>query len=197
MASETVSTDKSVRPVASGVGVDIRALRKARKMPLTELAAALNRSVGWLSQVERGQSEPSIQDLRGIAQIFETPISFFFRNEDAPEEERGWIVRAGARSQLGSSETGLVEELLSPDLSGEFEMIRSVFAPGAESDEVAARPTQEGGYLVRGKLDLWIDGRPFRLVEGDSFRFQNRSYRWRNPGDEPAIVIWVVAPPLY
>lgn len=195
--SVTDEMNDEIEAVEYGVGVDIRALRKTRKMSLTELAAAINRSVGWLSQVERGQSEPSIQDLRQIAQIFDTPVSFFFRNEDAPEEERGWIVRAGARSQLGSSETGLIEELLSPDLSGDFEMIRSVFAPGAERDEIPARPTQDGGYLVRGRLDLWIDGQEFNLAEGDSFQFRQRPYRWRNPGDEPAIVIWVISPPLY
>jgi len=182
----------------TGVGGDIRALRKSRRIPLVELAGALGRSVGWLSQVERGLSAPSIADLRGIAQYFEVPISFFFRNEDAPEEERGWIVRAGARSQLGSSESGLVEELLSPDLSGDFEMVRSVFAPGAEiADMVPPRPTQEGGYLIRGQLDLWIDGQLFRLSEGDSFQFQNKPYRWRNPGTEPAIAVWIIAPPLY
>ena len=76
-------------------------------------------------------------------------------------------------------------------------MIRSVFAAGASSDEIPARPTEEGGYLVRGRLDLWIDGQLFRLAEGDSFQFQNRPYRWRNPGEEPAIAIWIVAPPLY
>lgn len=179
-------------------GEDIRALRRSRKMTLEALAGALDRSIGWLSQVERGHGEPSVRDLRRIAEIFEIPISFFFRNDAAPAEERGTIVRAEARSKIGSSASGLTEELLSPDLSGDFEMIRSVFAPHAQSEEeVPARPTQEGGYVTEGSLDLWIGGRHFRLERGDSFQFQNAPYRWRNPAGVPAVALWVVSPPLY
>lgn len=162
-----------------------------------ELAGAIDRSVGWQSGVERGQFEPSISDLRRIAGVFEIPISFFFRNEDAGPGERGTIVRARSRYALGSLETGLSEELLSPDLSGDFEMIRSVFAPGASSNEPTRRAAQDGGYLVRGELVLWIGERRHHLRAGDSFQFQNQPYRWHNPGDEAAVVIWIVSPPVY
>lgn len=179
------------------VGDDIRALRKHRHLTLASLADALGRSIGWLSQVERGQNDPSVQDLRKIAQYFEVPISFFFRNNDAPQAERGFIVRAEHRTALGSRDSGLIEELLSPDISGDFEMLRSIFAPGAESEDIAARPTQEGGFIVTGQLNVWIDGTHHLLKQGDSFQFQNVSYSWRNTGDEPAVVIWVISPPIY
>ncbi|MEO0664668.1 MAG: helix-turn-helix transcriptional regulator, partial [Pseudomonadota bacterium] len=48
------------------LGADLRALRKARGFTLQGLAARLGRSVGWLSQVERGLSEPSVSDLRQL-----------------------------------------------------------------------------------------------------------------------------------
>lgn len=179
------------------VGDDIRALRKLRNLTLANLADALGRSIGWLSQVERGQNDPSVQDLRKIAKIFEIPISFFFRNNDAPQSERGLIVRAEHRTALGSRESGLVEELLSPDISGDFEMLRSIFAPGAQSEDIAARPTQEGGFVVSGHLNLWIGENHHLLNEGDSFQFQNVSYRWHNTGEEPAVVVWVISPPIY
>ena len=59
---------------AAGAGVDIRALRKGRGMTITELAGHLGRSTGWLSQVERGQTEPAIADLRRLAKLFNIPI---------------------------------------------------------------------------------------------------------------------------
>lgn len=181
----------------SQVGDDIRALRKARSMTIADLAASLGRSIGWLSQVERGQTEPAIADLKKVARLFGIPVSFFFRNETAPERERGKIVRAASRAVLGSNEDGLTEELLSPDLSGDFEMIRSVFAPGAASEQFPSRAAQDGGYLVSGRLNMWIADEQFELRAGDSFGFQNQSYRWQNPGDEPCIVIWVISPPIY
>jgi transcriptional regulator with XRE-family HTH domain len=176
---------------------DIRALRKARSMTLADTANRLGRSVGWLSQVERGLSMPSLGDLRAIADVFSVPLSLFFSHDVPREEERGVIVRAGSRRPLGTSESGLVEELLSPDLGGSFELIRSEFAAGAEMAVEARRDTEDAGYVVSGRFDIEIGGVWHSLGEGDSFRFNGKTYRWRNPGSVPAIVIWVVSPPVY
>jgi transcriptional regulator with XRE-family HTH domain len=176
---------------------DIRALRKSRGLTLAELALRLGRSVGWMSQVERGLSMPSIADLRAFADIFGVPISLFFGHEVPNEHERGVIVRSGRRRSLGTSDSGLVEELLSPDLGGSFEVLRSEFAPGAALKTVAHRPTEEAGYLVSGVFDIEIDGTWHSLAAGDSFRFDRKPFRWANPGAEPAVVIWVVSPPVY
>ena len=180
-----------------GIGADLRALRKARGLTLSRLALQIGRSVGWLSEVERDLKEPTISDLRRLAIALDQPLSLFFGTPDAPEAERGLIVRAAARRHLGAAEEGLVEQLLSPDLSGSFEIVRSVFAPGAELPEPNQRPTEEAGYLISGALDLWIGDDMFTLAPGDSFRFAGQPYRWRNPGAEPAIAIWVIAPPVY
>lgn len=182
---------------ASHVGIDIRAMRKNRNLTLSALSEAVGRSIGWLSQVERGQRDPSISDLKALARQFGIPVSFFFRNGDAPEEERGIIVRADQRAAIGSAGDGLREELLSPDLAGDFEMIRSEFAAGAEQKEMPARDTQDGGYVVSGELELTISGRTFRLKAGDSFRFDRQPYGWANRGKVPAVVIWVISPPVY
>ncbi len=176
---------------------DIRALRKARGLTLAEIALRLGRSVGWVSQVERGLSTPSLSDLRAFADLFAVPVSLFFSHDVPAENERGVVVRAGSRRTLGTSESGLVEELLSPDLGGSLEMLRSVFAPGAALSTQASRPTEEAGYVVSGTFDIEISGVWHRLAEGDSFRFEGKPFRWRNPGAVPAVVIWVVSPPVY
>ncbi|MEO1493870.1 MAG: cupin domain-containing protein [Pseudomonadota bacterium] len=182
---------------AQGMGGDVRALRKARGLTLAELAMKVGRSVGWLSQIERDLTEPTISDLRNLADALDQPMSLFFGAADAPEDERGYVVRARARRNLGNADAGLVEQLLSPDLGGSFEIVRSVFAPGAELKQPATRPTEEAGYIVSGALDLTIGDRVFHLEPGDSFRFAEEPYRWRNPGTEPCIAIWVIAPPVY
>jgi transcriptional regulator with XRE-family HTH domain len=175
---------------------DLRALRKARGLTLAEIGARLKRSVGWLSQVERGLSVPSLGDLRAFAEVFGVPVSLFFGHE-AEDCERGVVVRGARRRSLGTSESGLVEELLSPDLGGSFEMLRSEFAPGAALSETALRQTEEAGYVASGRFDIEIDGVWHHLAEGDSFRFAGKPFRWKNPHAEPAVVIWVVSPPVY
>lgn len=178
-------------------GEDLRALRKSRGMTLADLAVKLGRSVGWMSQVERGLSKPTIEELRKIVAQLDAPISLFFGRPESPECEHGRVVRANSRRQLGWAEVGLSEELLSPDLTDDFEMLRSSFEPGASLDKFVQRPTQEVGYLVQGKLRMWIGEDVFDLNVGDSFRIRNEKFKWQNPYAETAVAIWVIAPPIY
>ncbi|MHA6262985.1 helix-turn-helix domain-containing protein [Arenibacterium sp. CAU 1754] len=179
------------------LGADLRALRKTRGLTLSDLGARLDRSVGWLSQVERNLSEPSITDLRHIAAELDVPVSMLFGQASAPAEEAGLIVRRGARRPIGSGAAGLVEELLSPDLTDDFEMVHSTFQPHAEIADPVIRPTQEVGYLISGHLDIEIAEITHHLNPGDSFRIRGEPFRWRNPHDRPAVAIWVIAPPVY
>ncbi len=166
-------------------------------MTLVEFATRLDRSVGFISQIERGLSEPSIEDLRKVARIFGVPISLFFGTQSDHPNEARHIVRAGRRRKLGNAEGGLIEELLSPDLGGSFETLRSEFAAGCELSKAQQRDTEEAGYVIEGTLDMEIDGVWHTLQEGDSFRIQGEAYRWRNRSDRNAVVIWVIAPPVY
>lgn len=184
-------------PLVDSLGADLRALRKARGLTLSDLAQSLNKSVGWVSQVERDLSSPTIQDLRALAKRLDVPVSLFFGDPKAAPEEQGYIVRANARRTIGGGEMGLSEELLSPDLTDDFEVLRSVFAPGARISETVARPTQELGYLISGQLTVWIGAKRFDLNPGDAFRIRGESYAWENSHSEPAVAIWVIAPPVY
>lgn len=178
------------------IGNDIRALRRSRNWTLNDLAEQLNRSVGWLSQVERDVSEPALDDIRNIAALFSLPVSFFFSN-GTDSDEAAYIVRSGTRRVMTDAPKGLAESLLSPDLGGAFEIIHSVFAPGAACPEPFVRPTEEAGYVLEGRLVLFIDGVRFELNQGDSFRFAGEQIMWVNEGAVNAVLIWVIAPPVY
>jgi len=179
------------------LGVDLRALRKSRGITLTGLSEKMGRSVGWLSQVERDISSPTINELRQLAKIFNVPLSLFFGSSEAKANEVGRIVRKSTRRKIGGRDIGLVEELLSPDLTDDFEVLRSVFRPNAKLENFVTRPTQEVGYVISGNLNLWIENEIFELGSGDSFRIRGEQFKWANPNNEDAIVIWVIAPPIY
>jgi transcriptional regulator with XRE-family HTH domain len=181
--------------IPSTLGADIRAIRTAKSVRLMALAQKLGRSVGWLSQVERDLSQPSFEDLRDIADALDVPVSLFFGEPTAPEDERGLIVRHNQRRKIGSRE-GLTETLISPDLTDNFEVVHSVFAPGA-SNQITQRATQEIGYILSGTLHIWIDGKDFTVTDGDSFRIRNQPYRWHNTTKTPVVALWVISPPTY
>lgn len=195
MTKERPRISDAVTP--RSLGADLRAIRKGRKLTLTDMAEALDRSVGWVSQVERDISTPSIADLRRMAEVLGVPISLLFGEAEVTPEERGYVVRAGARRAMGSAANGLTEELLSPDLTDSFEVIHSTFAAYSGLDAPIRRETQEVGFIISGRLNLNIGGRRFSVGPGDSFRIRGEYYTWDNPYDTPAVVVWVISPPVY
>lgn len=153
--------------------------------------------MGYLSEVERGERVVSIKFLRSIAKAFDVPLGWFFSHEQQPNHERGRVVRAQNRKRLGSGEDGLFEELLSPDLSGSFEMFLTRIEPGRTSGETIFRDVEEEGYIIAGQLDLYVDGHTYELKQGDSFRIHNDAFSWKNTGEALTQVLWVTSPPVY
>jgi transcriptional regulator with XRE-family HTH domain len=181
------------------VGSEIRSLRNARDITLQNLGAATGLSIGYLSQIERGISSPTIDALYEISRALGVTISWFFKpSDEASAIERDIVVRAGQRRQLRFS-SGIVDELLSPNLDRQIELLRCIFAPGATSGEVAyAHRGEETGIVISGRLELWVGDKHFVLEEGDSFAFESHlPHRYHNPGKTKAVVIWAITPPSY
>ncbi|MBT4889173.1 MAG: helix-turn-helix transcriptional regulator [Rhodospirillales bacterium] len=182
------------------VGDQIRDLRKAQNLTITDLAEKLGRSVGYISQIERNISPVAIDRLKEIAEAMGVQISWFFQGRtEGPEEERDMIVRRGNRRHLTFTGSGLREELLSPNLSGDFEMIMTTYEPQATTgEELYARPCQEAALVIEGRLQVWIGERTFILEEGDTMTFNGlEPHSSANPDDTPARVVWVMSPPTY
>ncbi len=182
------------------IGHQIRDLRRAKRMTLTDLAGAIGRSVGYISQIERGKSAVTIPVLQEIAAALEVQAGWFFSGQaNAPREERDFIVRKENRKTLQLSSVGLTEELLSPNLSGTLEFLLTTYKPGASTGEgPRSRQGEEAGLILKGVLDLTINDRTFRLEEGDSFSLPPEGEHFCfNPGDEDVVIAWIITPPTY
>ena len=117
------------------VGAEIRDLRKAKRLTIKELSLATSLSVGHLSEIERGIASPSIKTLRDIAKALGVTIGWFLHNaEGSDPDEREYIVRASNRRTLRFS-SGITDELLSPNLRGQLELVLARFPPGATEAE--------------------------------------------------------------
>jgi transcriptional regulator with XRE-family HTH domain len=180
------------------IGRDIRGLRKARGVTLAGLAEASGLSVGYLSLLERDRATPSIKALHAVSRALGVTISWFFEANDVPEDERDLVVRRARRRRLDYS-AGVVDELLSPNLTGALELLSCRFPPGASSgEEPYSHSGEEAGVVIRGRLELWVDGRTVTLEAGDSFGFKSAlPHRYRNPGPDETEVIWAITPPSY
>jgi len=185
--------------LSTGFGQEIRDLRKAKGLTIPVLAAMTGYSTGYISQVERGISSPSVDALHKLAYALGVSISWFFRNAEAENpDEREYIVRARNRRALGYN-AGIRDELLSPHLRGQLELLYCRFPAGSNSGaEAYSHKGEEAGIVVQGELELQIGDKLFLLKAGDSFGFpSNLSHRYANSGEIEAIVIWAVTPPSY
>lgn len=178
-------------------GADLRTLRKSRGLTLVELAQTMGRSLGWMSQVERDVSHISSDELDKLADILGVAPSLLHQPKAETPREEGRIVRADRRRSVGHRHAGLIEELISPDLTDSFEIVHSTFLPGQALAEPVRRETQEIGFMLAGKLDLRFGDQKFTVGPGDSFRIRNEPYRWANPYSDVAIALWVISPPIY
>lgn len=190
-------------PVRSSapVGPQIRELRRSRGLTLTELAEAVGRSVGNLSELERGVSPINLDILDKIARALGVSISWFFSIPDPDEvPESEFVVRKENRRQINLKRSGVREELLSPHLAGPLEMVLTTFAPGAGTgEEGRLRKGEEGGFVLSGTLELRIDrGDTILLQAGDSFQLSANGRHWcRNPGPGEAVIVWSFSPANY
>ncbi|WPE22910.1 XRE family transcriptional regulator [Shinella zoogloeoides] len=182
-------------PTLDHVGKTLRELRRSRRITIQQLAEGLNRSTGYVSQLERGLSQPTLKDLYAACTIFGVPMSWFVDLEEKQpdaEREKDIVVRSGQRRFM--LHRGARTELLTPQLDSDVEFMMSTFEPGLETEPKNV-PTSgaEYGYILKGCLELWVDEEKFELVEGDSYRFNRSStYRSHNPSKtEPTIIIWV------
>ena len=196
-AAKDSGLTRALERIDRRISDDLRALRQARSLTLAQLSEKVGRSVGWLSQVERGLSMPSLPDLRRMASIMNVPFSFFEKRVASDDPEVDIVVRAGARRILHPAETDIEDELLSPSLGGSFEMRRRRLAPGADMTVYPPRGGEEAGFVIAGSLTVEADGKACRVSAGDSFRLKGKTLSWRNESDEDAIVVWVLSPPVY
>ncbi|RTL73132.1 MAG: helix-turn-helix domain-containing protein [Hyphomicrobiales bacterium] len=189
---------KEARSDDTHVGAMVRDLRLARGKTLAELAKAIGRSIGYVSQIERDQSGISIATLQKIADALGVGINWFFQGPGAaPAGERDVIVRKGNRRILDLSGEGVIEELLSPTLTGQLEMIVTTFQPKASTGRGGRlRKGEEAGLLLSGELNLFVDGKRFKLTAGDSYSLRHKGrHRFENPGSAPAILLCAITPP--
>lgn len=186
-----------------GVGDEIRQLRIAKGLTLRDLARASGRSLGYLSQIERELSQPSLATLTAIAEALGIEVNWFFPPDAGVDgRERGVVVRSQSRRRLSyayrldTEALGYEDYLLNATLDLDVCMGLSRIAPGGRTNETPASYEHHmSGYVAKGTVSLRVDEDSFLLFEGDSFSFDGRRpHVIENTGESFAEVVWSIAP---
>lgn len=187
------SARAAVEPEA--IGGRVRALREGMDLSLRELAERCGVSAATLSQVERGESSPTLTVASRIADGLELSLSQLLRLE---EGRHLVIVRAGSgrRRRRG----GHAVEELTPPLPGQrADVSMHELAPGAATGGPDDPPMHEPGsretvVAIAGEVELVIEGEVHRLAAGDSATFDaDLAHQLRNSGADTARLVAVVA----
>ncbi len=195
--------DGQERSVAA-FGLEVRQLRKARRMTLAELAAVSGVSVSHLSAIERGAVNPSLDKINRLAAALAVPVAWFFtRRPGEGPLERAHVVRSQNRRNLNllygetSEESGYTDWLLSSTIGGDFYFGISEYAPRSEAreDDMFVRDGEQHCLVLEGEIELVLGEEIIVLRAGDSYSIPGDiPHRTNNNGETPARMIWVNSP---
>jgi transcriptional regulator with XRE-family HTH domain len=178
------------------VGPRIRALREAMDLSLRDLAERSGVSAPMLSQVERGETSPTLAVASRIAAGLELSLSQLLRLD---EGDGVTVVRARERL-LGGRSRGHRYEVLTPPLPGQraevsLHTLRPGAATGGPDDPPIHEPgSRETALVMTGGLTLVCDGSAFELEEGDTVTFDaDLPHHFENPAAGEARFLAVVA----
>jgi transcriptional regulator with XRE-family HTH domain len=190
-----MSTIAPPEPVT--VGARIRALREAMDLSLRDLADRTGVSAPMLSQVERGETSPTLAVATRIAAGLELSLSQLLRLD---EGDGVTVVRRADRRPGGARSRGHTYEVVTPPLPGQrAEVACHVLAPGASTGGPDDPPMHEAGsretaVVTAGRLRLVCGGRAHDLADGDAVTFDaDLPHRFENPGKAEARFFAVVS----
>ena len=153
-------------------------------------------SIGFLSQIERGLSSPSLRVLATLADVLGVGIAALFGSKPSDDPASGGVVtRQLQRAELKLWRTGISKQLLSPaGTENRLNLFLVHLEPGGNTgDELYTHDGEEAGLVLEGEMTLTVDAETWSLKTGDSFRFASRRpHRFSNPAeDAKAVVLWV------
>ncbi len=190
----------TIEQLAAGpdlLGARVKALREAMDLSLRDLADRSGVSAPMLSQVERGETSPTLQIAAKIASGLELRLSQLLRLD---EDGAVSVVRATERRRGPGGVRGHFYEILTPPLPGQrVELSEHVLAPGASTGGPGDAPIHEPGsretaIVHGGTVTFACDGDRYELGPGDAVTFDaDLPHHFENRGNDRATLYAVVS----
>ena len=186
----------AVETAGATVGSRIRTLREGMDLSLRDLSDRSGVSAPMLSQVERGETSPTLTVAERIADGLELSLSQLLRLDEGAAVS---VVRASERRQGGSARGHRYGIVTPPQPGQRAEVSEHVLAPGAATGGPDDPPIHEAGaretaVVIEGELRLVCDGAVHDLAAGDGVTFDaDLPHHFENPGRRQARFLAVVA----
>lgn len=176
------------------IGYKIKALRVAKNLTQEELADRAELSKGFISQVERDLTSPSIATLMDILQCLGTNLKDFFNDE----EDEQIVFKQEDYFEKVDEELGNTIEWIIPNAQkNEMEPIRLTLKPCGSTYPDLPHEGEEFGYVISGSISIHVGNHTYKAKKGESFYFTPIGKHYIEAGRGGATLIWVSSPPSF
>jgi transcriptional regulator with XRE-family HTH domain len=200
LTSSAIDAKEPLDPFSEGLGARLRHFRTKRDLTIAQLAEQAGVSSGIISQIERGNANPSVKTLQRIRVALGVNLWEFLEDsqpaavvEASISGSTSFVRREADRQRIVVGATKLVKELLSPRNDRNLRFMTITLPPGGESEDVIIGVGEKGGLVTEGQVRLTVGSEESDLLKGDSFQFPSSlTHKISNPFAHPAKVIWIM-----
>jgi transcriptional regulator with XRE-family HTH domain len=182
--------------MAHDIGARLRQIREANSLSQRALAKTTRISNATISLIESGKLNPSVAVLKRILDGIPMDLAAFFAEE--PSEPTPVVYRSGDLVEIAGGKVSYRQ--VGRHLVGRsIQILHERYQPGADTGKVALAHTgEEGGVVIRGHLELTVNGERHVLGPGDAYYFDSsRPHHFRNVGNDFCEVVSACSPPSF
>jgi len=181
------------------IGHKLKSIRKQRGLSQRELAARAGLTNGTISLIEKNRTSPSVASLKSLLDAIPISMAEFFstlEQTDTPKvfytAEEFTEVSPGKDGQVSLRQLGDAEH-------HSLQVLHETYPPGAATGpELLSHDGEEAGVVVRGTVEVTVDGNVALLKTGDGYLFDSTlPHRFRNVSDEVCEVVSACTPPSF
>lgn len=175
------------------IGKKIKELRLQNDLTLESLASRSELTKGFLSQVERNLTSPSISTLEDILEALGTNLSEFF-----DEEKENQIVFGAQDFFVDEKEDYTIEWVIPNAQKNDMEPILLTLHPHCNSHTLQSHSGEEFGYVLKGNVTLVRGNKKYKLKAKETFYLDGTtSHYLYNHSNSDALVLWITTPPTF
>lgn len=178
------------------IGSILRRARKEKRVSLEKLAAGTDLSASFLSQLECGKANVSVENLKKITRFLDIQIARLFGESDP--RQLGTVTRKGEGMPFPVEGSSTYCEALIQKSSANLQATLYVNPPGEGRKATLSHVGDELAYVIRGEVLFHLNDQEYHLSEGDLIHYRSEAqHGWVNPGKWESVLLVVNTPPSY
>jgi len=175
------------------IGKKLKELRLLNELTLDDLASRSEVTKGFLSQVERNLTTPSIATLEDILEALGSNLSEFFH-----EEQESQVVFSTQDFFVDEQEDYKIEWVIPNAQKNEMEPLLLTLKPKGKSHEMQSHQGEEFGYVLKGTVTLVCGNKKYKVKAQETFYLDGKKGHYLyNHGSSDAKVLWITTPPMF